>query len=298
MGWLELTQEVDEETAEPVVALLNRYCRGGAVVEQWVGTENGGEPLPVPVTHIRAYLPPADDQVETLLLIQQGLWHLGQIQQLPDLQITHLEDKDWEHAWKEHFHVLRVGKRLVIRPSWRDYEPRPGDLVITLDPGMAFGTGLHPSTRLCMAALENAVRPGISVLDVGTGSGILAIAAAHLGAARVLAVDNDPIAVKAATDNVLANGLRNVVDVREGSLSQARGHFDLVVVNILANIITTMLSQGLAERLIPGGQMIAAGILDTQADDVARVLNAQGLTLSEKRQEKDWVMLRAEKPAA
>jgi len=163
---------------------------------------------------------------------------------------------------------------------------------------MAFGTGLHPSTRLCMAALENAVRPGISVLDVGTGSGILAIAAAHLGAARVLAVDNDPIAVKAATDNVLANGLRNVVDVREGSLSQARGHFDLVVVNILANIITTMLSQGLAERLIPGGQMIAAGILDTQADDVARVLNAQGLTLSEKRQEKDWVMLRAEKPAA
>lgn len=296
MGWLELTQEVDEETAEAVVELFSRYCRGSAVVEQQVGTEDGGQPLATPITRIRAYLAPADTQVETLLRIQEGLWHLGRIQPLPDLVIAPLENKDWERAWQEHYHVLRIGRRVVIRPSWREYEPQPNDLVITLDPGMAFGTGLHPSTRLCVLALEDAVRPGMSVLDMGTGSGILAIAAAHLGAETVLGVDNDSIAVKAATENVLANGLRSRVGVKEGSLSAVKGAFDLIVVNILANIILDMLAQDLAAHLRPGGQIIAAGILDTQADDIARAMGVHGLQLVDKRQEKDWVMLRAEKP--
>ena len=297
MGWLELTQEVDEETAEPVVELLSRYCRGSAVVEQQVGTEDGGQPLAEPVTRIRAYLPPSDDQVETLLRIQQGLWHLGHIHPLPDLEIVPLEDKDWEHAWQEHYHVLRIGKRVVIRPSWRDYEPQPGDLVITLDPGMAFGTGLHPSTQLCVQALENAVRPGMSVLDMGTGSGILAIAAAHLGASHVLGVDNDRIAVNAALENAAANGLRNCIDVEEGSLSTVKGQFDLIVVNILAHIILDMLAHDMVARLKPGGQIIAAGILDTQADEVVNAFGIQGLRLVDRQQDKDWVMLRAEKPA-
>lgn len=298
MGWLELTQEVDEETAEPVVELLSRYCRGSAVVEQQVGTEDGGQPLAAPITRIRAYLPPSDDQVETLLRIQQGLWHLGHIHPIPNLEIVPLEDKDWEHAWQEHYHVLRIGKRVVIRPSWRDYEPQPGDLVITLDPGMAFGTGLHPSTQLCVQALEDAVRPGMSVLDMGTGSGILAIAAAHLGAGRVLGVDNDRIAVDAAMENAAANELRNRIDVKEGSLSAVAGQFDLIVVNILAHIILDMLAQDMAAHLNPGGQIIAAGILDTQADEIVKAFGVQGLRLVDRRQDKDWVMLRAEKPLA
>lgn len=296
MGWLELTQQVDEETAEAVVELFSRYCRGSAVMEQQVGTEDGGQPLATPVTRIRAYLAPSDDQVETLLHIQQGLWHLGHIQSLPDLEMVPLENKDWESAWQEHYNVLRIGRRVVIRPSWREHEPQPGDLVITLDPGMAFGTGLHPSTRLCVLALEDAVRPGMSVLDMGTGSGILAIAAARLGAGYVLGVDNDPIAVKAATENALANELRNHIDVKEGSLATVAGQFDLIVVNILAHIILDMLSHDMAERLKPGGQIVAAGILDTQAAEIMRVLEVHGLRLVDKRQEKDWVMLRAEKP--
>ncbi len=295
MGWLELTQEVDEESAEAVVDLFSRYCRGSAVVEQQVGTEDGGEPLPRPVTRIRAYLAPSDDQVEVLLRIQQGLWHLSQIHSLPDLQIVRLEDKDWERAWQDHYHVLRIGRRIVIRPSWRDYEPQPDDIVITLDPGMAFGTGLHPSTRLCVQALEDAVRPGMSVLDMGTGSGILAIAAAFLGAARVTALDNDPIAVKAATENVLANGLRSRIEVKLGSVGAVSGEFDLIVVNILAHVIQEMLAQDLARHLRPGGPFIAAGILETQADDVLRTFAVHSLQLVEKRQEKDWVLLWAEK---
>lgn len=295
MGWLELTQEVDEESAEAVVDLFSRYCRGSAVVEQQVGTEDGGEPLPGPVTRIRAYLAPSDDQVEVLLRIQQGLWHLSQIHSLPDLQIVRLEDKDWERAWQDHYHVLRIGRRIVIRPSWRAYEPQPDDIVITLDPGMAFGTGLHPSTRLCVQALEDAVRPDMSVLDMGTGSGILAIAAAFLGAGRVTAIDNDPIAVKAATENVAANGLRSRIEVKLGSLEAVSGPFDLIVVNILAHVIQEMLAQDLARHLRPGGHFIAAGILETQADDVLRTFAVHSLRLVEKRREKDWVLLWAER---
>ncbi|MEX2684669.1 MAG: 50S ribosomal protein L11 methyltransferase [Candidatus Sigynarchaeota archaeon] len=295
MGWLELTQQVDEESAEAVVELFSRYCRGSPVVEQQVGTEDGGEPLPHPVTRIRAYLAPSDDQVEVLLRIQQGLWHLAQIHALPDLQIVRLEDKDWERAWQDHYHVLRIGRRIVIRPSWRTYEPQPDDIVITLDPGMAFGTGLHPSTRLCVQALEDAIRPGMSALDMGTGSGILAIAAALLGAIRVTAIDNDPIAVKAATENVLANGMRSRIEVKLGSMEAVSGEFDLIVVNILAHVIQEMLAKDLARHLRPGGQFIAAGILETQADDVLRTFAVHSLRLVEKRREKDWVLLWAEK---
>lgn len=295
MDWLELTQEVDEETAEPVSELFGRYSRGSVVVEQQFEDEDG-VPLPNPRTIVRAYVPPADDQLERLLLIEQGLWHLSQIHPLPRLEIVSLENKNWAEAWREHFHVLRIGHRFVIRPSWRSHEPQETDLVITLDPGMAFGTGLHPSTRLCVLALEDAMQPGMTVLDLGTGSGILAIAAAHLGAAHVLAVDNDPVAAQAADENVLANGFRGIVDVRLGSLADVQGAFDIVVVNILAPVILDMLSSGLSSRVRPGGQVIAAGILDAQADDVLRALEARGLRPVDRLLEKDWVMLRAEKP--
>lgn len=292
MGWLELTQQVDEETAEPVVKLFNRYCRGGAVVERRVGTSQRGQPLPVPVILVRAYLPPAEDQVETLLRIQEGLWHLSQICPLPELTISPLEEKNWAESWREHFHVLRIG-RFAIRPSWREYAPQEGDLVITLDPGMAFGTGLHPSTALCLRALEDAVEPGMSVLDMGTGSGILAIASAHLGAGHVLALDTDPVAVQVASENVLVNGVRDVVDVKQGSLPEVAGAYHLIVVNILADVIRDMLSKGLASHLRPGGQLIAAGVLDTQADEVAKSLRTEGLHVTAILRDKDWVMLQA-----
>lgn len=293
MGWLELTQQVDDETAEPVVELFNRYCRGSAVVEQRVGTTNEGQPLPAPVTLVHAYLAPADDQLQTLLLIQQGLWHLSQISPLPDLVIAALEEQDWANKWKEHFHVLRIG-RFVIRPSWREHTPGEGDLVITLDPGMAFGTGLHPSTALCLRALEDAVEPGMSVLDMGTGSGILAIAAAHLGAARVEALDSDEVAVRVASENVLVNGFRGVIQVKRGSLPEVSGAYHLIVINILARVILDMLAAGLASHLHPGGHIIAAGILETQADEVKRSLRTGGLQVVSELKEKDWVMLRAQ----
>lgn len=158
---------------------------------------------------------------------------------------------------------------------------------------MAFGTGLHPTTQMCLVALEELVRPGMDVLDLGCGSGILAIAAARLGAGRVLAVDNDPIAVKTAQENVVVNGVEETVCVLHGSLAEAEGGYDLVVANILAAVIVEMAREGLAERVRSGGTLIASGILDGQESAVIAALEREGLALAEQRRIEDWVCLLA-----
>jgi ribosomal protein L11 methyltransferase len=185
---------------------------------------------------------------------------------------------------------------MVIRPRWVALELQAGDLEIALDPGMAFGTGTHPTTQLCLEALEDLTRPGMQVLDLGTGSGILAIGAARLGAAEVLAVDNDPVAVKAAEENIAQNGVSAAITCQEGSLEsvlQAGRRFDLIVVNILARIIIAMCDQRLGETVRPGGQAIFSGIIEEQADDVERALRRTGLTPTRRRQQGDWLVIEA-----
>jgi ribosomal protein L11 methyltransferase len=156
---------------------------------------------------------------------------------------------------------------------------------------MAFGTGLHPTTQMCLVALEELMRPEAAVLDLGTGSGILAIAAAKLGAGHVLAVDRDPVAVKTARENVVTNAVQGVVSVMEGSLRDVSGNYDLVVVNILAKVIVEMMWEGLATRLRPGGRLITAGIIADQTSEVVAALERGGLTAIERQQREDWVCL-------
>jgi ribosomal protein L11 methyltransferase len=203
--------------------------------------------------------------------------------------------------------MVRLGQRTVIVPAWEAYAPFPGEIVIRLEPGMAFGTGLHPTTRLCLEALERHLMPGCAVLDVGTGSGILAIAAVKLGARTVLALDADPVAVRVALENAVTNGVDDRVTVRHGSLpggGEVSGHyaareapklvkaggFDLVLINILAPVIVGM-APALAARLGSGGRIIAAGLIESQEGDVASALHGQGLEIVERAQEKDWVLL-------
>jgi ribosomal protein L11 methyltransferase len=202
-------------------------------------------------------------------------------------------EKDWEEAWKKRLTVLRIGERIVIQPSWLDYDAGPEDVVIRLDPGMAFGTGLHPTTQICLRALEDFVQPGMEVLDLGTGSGVLAIAAAKLGAARVLAVDNDPQAVVVARRNVIDNGVGDRVQVREGSLLDISDYYDLVVVNILARVIVELIEEGLAEHLRPEAVLITAGITIDSASGVAAAFERGGLDLTDQRQQDDWISLLA-----
>jgi len=287
MEWLEVTVDVEAEVAEAVAEVLSRYAKGGVAIE--AGPE-GWDAGPI---FVKAYLPVDDELWTKKQKIEEGLWHLGQIGSVPEPSFRSVAEKDWEEAWKKRLKVLRVGDRIVIQPSWLDYDAGPADVVIRLDPGMAFGTGLHPTTQTCLRALEELVQQGMEVLDLGTGSGILAIAAAKLGAARVLAVDNDPQAVGVARRNVIDNDVRDQVRVEEGSLPEVSGSYDLVVVNILTRVIVELIEEGLAGRLRSDAVLITAGITTESASEVATAFKRGGLELIERRQQDDWVSLLA-----
>lgn len=292
MQWTEVSVTVENEIAEAVAEVLARYAHRGVAIEAGPGGWNAGPVI------VRAYLPADDDLPTNRRHIEEALWHLGQIRPVPVPAFRTIAERDWAQAWKERLTVMRVGQHIVIRPSWLTYSPLPGDTVIQLDPGMAFGTGLHPTTQMCLVALEELVQPGMTVLDLGTGSGILAIAAARLGAGRVLAVDNDSIAVKTAKENVVTNDVQGTVCVVHGSLAEVKESYDLVVANILAAVIVEMAREGLAKRIRPGGTLIATGILDGQETQVIEALEREGLALGEQRRVEDWVCLLAKKPVS
>jgi ribosomal protein L11 methyltransferase len=285
--WLEVSVTVETETAEAVAEVLSRYAPRGVAIE---AGPDGWHTGPVVV---KAYLPADEDLWAKRKQVEEALWHLGQIQPIPEPTFHPIAEENWAELWKKQLEVLHVGRRTVIQPSWLDYDPAPDDIVIQLDPGMAFGTGLHPTTQMCLEALEEFVSPECTVLDLGTGSGILAIAAAKLGAARVLALDNDPEAVEVAYGNIAANGVREVVDVEQGSLSEAVGTYDLVMVNILVKVIVEMVREGLATRLSADGKLITAGIIAEQAPDVISAFDQGDLALLGQRQKDDWVSLLA-----
>ena len=295
MRWLELTAEVDREAVEPVSAVFG--AAGGAVIidEAITPTSDWGgwEADPVRPVRLRTYLPLVRGVVAKRRRIERALWHLAQLRPMAPLQAREVDDDEWADAWKQHFVVHRVGERIVIRPSWREYAPGPDDVVIELDPGMAFGTGLHPTTRLCLAALERVVRPGDRVLDLGTGSGILAIAAAKLGASEVLAIDTDPVAVQAATANVAANRLTDRVAVIEGTVEAAGdAAFDVVAANISATVLIAIAAE-LARVARPGGRLLASGLLDDREIEVALALAAAGFHLAGSHRDNDWRLLDA-----
>src|SRR5215217_4138818 len=221
MTWLELSVEVDPEAVESVSELLAQYgYNGGVVVDQPIIPGADGPEYSFdtsrPVT-VRTYLPLDERAEETRQRIEQALWHFGQIRAVGALSVRPLEEQDWANAWKQHYTIQRIGARTVIVPSWLEYAPQPDDIVLKLDPGMAFGTGLHPTTQLCVGFVEQYVEPGMAGLDLGCGSGILAIAAAKLGA-TVLALDTDSIAVTATRENVDRNDVAGQVRVAQGSL--------------------------------------------------------------------------------
>ena len=287
----EISVLVDGEAAEAVSEVMSRYVQpGGVVVETTLlPGESDREYTPHPETRVKCYLP-VDEGQPRLDALQDDLWRLRLIYPMPEPTVQVMSEADWATAWQQDYHTLRLGRRLVIVPQWEEYEPQADDLVIRLEPGMAFGTGLHPTTRLCAQVLEDLVQPGQRVLDVGTGSGILAIAAVRLGAAEVLGTEIDPVAVQAARENVERNGVAEQVRVVEAASPAGLGAWGLVVANILPHILLDM-AAALAECTAPGGWLVLSGILDTRVDEVALGFAAQGMRLVQTRQEKDWTAL-------
>jgi ribosomal protein L11 methyltransferase len=194
---------------------------------------------------------------------------------------------------------VRIGRQIVVRPLWEEAELQPGDVEIALDPGMAFGTGTHATTQLCLASLEDLMRPGLQVLDLGSGSGILAIAAVKLGAASVVAVDIDPVSVEATLENADVNGVAGKITAFRGSLPQVLSsarRYDLLLANILARIIIQMCGEGLGQIVRPGGRAIFSGIITEQIEDVKAALITAGLTPTRVRIDGDWVAIEAVRP--
>jgi ribosomal protein L11 methyltransferase len=282
--------DLNGEAAETVGELFNRYGYGGAVMESYPPTFDK-------VT-VRTVIPSEDDH--RLREIELMLALIGQALPggLPEARLQFVGKSDWAEAWKTHFHPVRVGRRFVIKPSWRDYEPAAADLLIEIDPGLAFGSGLHPTTQLCLNILEDLSLAGQTLFDVGTGSGILALAALKLGAASIRAVDVDDIAVRVACENFERNGYPLPIEGEEAQTEAAVGsaadtggrQWDIVVANILANTIIELLPD-LKAALSPGGKLILSGIIAEQEADVTAAAISHTLHLSDRRIEEDWVAL-------
>ena len=314
MDWIEISVQADGEAAEAVSELFNRLNsrpdgQGGAVTEVG-GFDPVGE-AHEPVVNVRTYLPAGTaDTAERQRQIEEGLWFLGRIHPLGEPIVRRLAEEDWANAWKAHYHPLRIGKRFLVIPAWQtgQVRPEPGELAIVLDPGMAFGTGLHPSTQLCLRAMEEVVGPGQRVLDAGCGSGILSIAAARLGAASVDAFDIDPQAVDSTAANAALNDLQVPINVfgaagpddspfwATGNGSRPAGDgsrpaWDTILVNILPHIIVELLRRGLHTYLAPGGRMILAGIIEEREPDLRSALAERNLTVVNRLTEGDWLAL-------
>ena len=300
MHWLELTVQAHPEAIESVSELLSRYTSGGVAIEEPFELIDEGQEYRIltgqPVT-VHAYLPIDGQEEEARLHIAEGLWYLSRLGShfVSELSTRMVNEEDWANAWKDYYHVTHIGQRLVIRPSWRDYTPNPHEVVLTLDPGMAFGTGLHPTTRMCLEQIEQHTQPGMRVLDVGTGSGILAIAASKLGAAHVYAIDNSSVAVESATANAVMNDLSDRIQVVLGVLDETKAasmaeQYDLVVANIIAHIIGSIAPQ-LAQVLAPDGTLIVSGIIEARRHDAEDPLIAAGLALVEQVKIDDWLAL-------
>lgn len=303
MRWLELSVTADIEAVEAVSEILGRVSEGTAVHPTALVRDPDDElaaqadaTAPYVVTAHLTVGPGADARIDAT---ERALWHLQAFGLRPvgPLQVREVDDAGWTDAWKEHYVPQRVG-RVVIVPSWIDEPVAPDEVRIRLDPGMAFGTGLHPTTRGCLSLLQELGPMPARVLDVGCGSGILALAALALGADRAVGLDTDPLAVDATRTNAERNGLGGRIEARAGTLAAEPedAPYPLVLANLVAAVLVE-LAERLASHLEPGGTLLASGIIVGRADEVVEALQSAGLRVVARRDDGEWVSLRLERPA-
>lgn len=285
--WISITieAEIGEAQAAATSLLLSAGCRGVVIDD---AAASGG------LVRLTAYVPDDDSGRATVSAIQASLTlvpELG-IDGVDALaQVGAVDEEDWANGWKKYFRPIRIGRRLVVTPPWESPDLAEGEIAIVIDPGMAFGTGSHPTTQLCLVALEELVVPGAAVADIGTGSGILSIAAAKLGAGVVYAVDIDPLAVRIASENAQVNGAA----IETSNRFPIGKRYDVVVANIIADTLIEMATE-LSSITAPGGFLIASGIIEGRAERVAVALAEAGLRIDAPRLDGEWVALIGRKP--
>ena len=297
MNWLEVSLTVSGELAEAVAEVLARFAYSGVMMEQgvkYMDDEDAGTPAG-PIT-VRAYLEVNNEIEETRQKLEESLYYLGMIQPLPAASYKEIADQNWMEAWKQHYKPILIGERLVIVPAWMD-SPDPSRVTIKIDPGMAFGTGTHPTTQLCLELIEHYLNESKIVIDIGCGSGILSIAALKLGSDKALGLDIDAASIKNARENAEANqigeelilGVGSVQETLDGKFAFSKA--PLVVANILAPVINRLFDSGLADLVEDHGVIILSGILQEQEQSVIEAAQAKGLRMNERRQMGDWVAL-------
>ncbi len=295
--WLEVSVDADAESVDAVVELFSRHVYNqGVVLNEPFKQDSDGDNLEIdptrPVT-VSGYLPMNEALESTVRRLDEGLWHLRHLGTVSELRRRLQKQEDWANAWKDHFQVTRIGRHFVIRPTWRQYEPKPGDVVIDLDPGMAFGTGLHPTTALCMGWIETIDVSNMRVLDAGAGSGILSIAALKRGARSSEALEVDPVAIHALRHNVTLNGLDDRIHSQVADVTQplpVEGTFDLILANIISRILIEA-AQSLAAAAHENTRLILSGVIEAHEHDVVDAFQRVGFDVVERRVSGDWVSL-------
>lgn len=307
MKWAEVSIKTTHEATDVIAELFQDAGASGVVIEDpelvndyidagmWDFSDIARADDTDTVT-VKAYLS-ADDELDSRLT------HLADLvenfkQQAPEIpkgacliSWQLVQDEDWADNWKQYFHTDKVGKHIVIKPTWEDYLAQPEDVVVELDPGAAFGTGTHPTTAMCIRSLEELVKSGMRVFDVGTGSGVLAITAAKLGASDVTAMDYDKMAVKVAAENIKQNHVDNVVKTGVSDILKSfTGKADLIVANIIADIIIELFDE-LDEYLAPGGKLLASGIITERLTDVTDACQLHGFSVRDVTVEKGWAAM-------
>jgi ribosomal protein L11 methyltransferase len=296
MRWLALSVEADVEAVEAVSEIFGRLGQGSVVEPLELVADGADEqalrPDPTAGYRVTAWIPDDAEAPDAIDRTRRALWHLRafDLRPMSELSVTTTDDAAWATAWRDGYEPIRSG-RLAIVPSWLEV-PKGSDLVIRLDPGMAFGTGLHPTTRACLELLQTVEPVPATVLDVGTGSGILALAALCLGVERAVAYDTDQLAVEASTANARANDLSDRFDAHHGTLPELAAElFPLVVANLVAAVLVE-LAPRLAAHTAPGGTLIASGIIESRSDEVEAALTVAGYEVVDWITEGDWVTVR------
>ncbi len=309
MNWIEVNVQVTHEAVDVVSDILTTAGAHGVAIEDpqlindmrssgmWELCGIPEQEHPEIVT-VSAYYADDEKLQERLAIIEAELAaveeRIGKFR-FGNTRFRTVSEQDWANEWKQYFHVTHVGETLVIKPSWEEYTAKEGEHVIEIDPGMAFGTGTHHTTNMCMALLEKVLPANATVFDVGTGSGILAIAAALLGAKEVKAVDIDAVAVRIAQENIAANNLSDKIDAKEGDLLHGtEGKADVIIANIIADIII-MLLKDIPVKLADNGIFLASGIIKEREADVVAAAHANGMQIDHTEYKGEWVVMQMSK---